>query len=62
MPVKFQTGHMVKVMVDFHQSIIRWFISHTEVGSALIPDTLRNCDLVPYIELNEVKDKISINK
>jgi hypothetical protein len=53
---------MVKVMVDLNQSIIRWFISHTEVGSALIPDTLRNCDLVPYIELNEVKDKISINK
>jgi hypothetical protein len=61
-PVKFQTGHMVKVMVDSEKSIIRWYISYTEVGSALIPDTLRNCELVPYIELNEVKDKISINK
>lgn len=61
-PVKFMAGHVVRVVVDFEHFLIKWFISYTEIGSCLIPDTLRNCKLVPYIELNEIKDKISLNK
>ena len=48
-PVKLQSGHTVKVVVDFDQMLIKWFISFTEIGSVLIPDTLRDCKLVPYI-------------
>lgn len=51
-PVKFQSGQVVRVMLDLELSLIRWFISFTEVGSVQLPDTLRNCILVPYLELN----------
>jgi hypothetical protein len=54
-------GHVVRVVVDLEQSLIRWLLNYTEIGSCLIPDSLRNCALVPYIELNEIKDKISLN-
>jgi hypothetical protein len=36
-------------------------IGFTEIGSVMIPENLRNCKMVPYIELNEVGDKISMN-
>jgi len=61
-PVKFMSGHVVRVVVDCEQSLIKWFLNYTEIGSCLIPNSLRNCQLVPYIELNEIKDKISLNK
>jgi len=28
-PVKFQSGHMVRVMLDYDQMLIKWFISYT---------------------------------
>lgn len=48
-PVKFQAGQVVRVQLDLEHAIIRWFISYTEIGSVLIPETLRNCKLVPYL-------------
>lgn len=58
---KAQTGQIIRVVLDLECSMVRWLVGYTEIGSVLLPDNMRNSKLVPYIELNEVGDKIVLN-
>lgn len=60
-PVKLMSGHIVRVVVDWQQSLIKWLLNYTQIGSCFISNELRNRNLVPYIELNEIGDKILLN-
>lgn len=58
---KAQAGQTIRVVVDFESVMVKWLVGHTEIGSVVLPENMRNSKLVPYIELNEVGDKIILN-
>lgn len=59
--LKLQAGQTVRVHLDLDSSRVRWLVGFTEVAAVLLPDFLIHSKLVPYIELNEVGDCITLN-
>lgn len=57
-----KAGQTVRVHFDVESSKVRWLVGFTEIGSVFVPDYLVHSKLVPYLELNEVGDSISLNE
>jgi len=58
---KAQAGQTIRVVLDLEGGMVRWLVGLTEIGSVVLPDNMRSSKLLPYIELNEVGDKIVLN-
>ena len=61
MPCQFHNGQTIKVVLDPVEGLIHWFVGYTEVGSTLIPESMRKMKVLPYFELYCKSDKIAIN-
>ena len=61
MPFQLHNGQTVKVVLDPFEKLIHWLVGCTEVGSAMIPESMQKMKILPYFELYYNNDKIAIN-
>lgn len=54
-------GVEIRVVVDFMNKLIKWYIKGVEIASTYIGKQLLDLRLVPYIQINYPDDYVTFN-